>query len=203
MSKNLGRKASRNMFSNQIFIERSDNNATSSDSEINTTESNSDCETSATDSNIDDRKTSIKAISQSTSEDSNSNNQISREKRYAEIFFALGSGNLSAVMEKVKKLPLEQRLLLGAMIWKDLKLLELILPWAKFMDLALHSHNLNPKLPPPKKVIEAAVVLMDQGAYLTSQIPAISTKPKDELFKKRRTKTEIWWRKTKISFDIH
>lgn len=128
----------------QVFIEISDGDAKNSDSEMSTSESNSD--------------------NDETSEDPDS-------KLHAEVYFALASEDLSVVTEKVKKLPVEQRLSLGVKTWTNLKLLQLLLPWSEFMDLALHDPNLNHKLSTPQEVIQAAFVLMNRGAHLISRVP--------------------------------
>lgn len=182
-----------------IVIERSDSSSTNSDSkmsipdldsdnEISTAESNSDSEMSTTEPETNDRETLMKATSQSTSKDSNSDGQTSIEKLYSEILVALRSGELSAVTKIVKKSTFEQRSSLCAMVWADQKLLEKVIPWSEFMDHALQAHGTNHKLPTPKEVVRAAVVLMEYGAYRTSQNSKVGPRPRDkQSVRERRT----------------
>jgi len=39
------------------------------------------------------------------------------------------------------------------MLWGNLKLLEVLLSWAEFLDVTLDDHNTNHKLPTPKEVV--------------------------------------------------
>lgn len=124
---------------------------------------------STIDSNTNDRETLIKATRQLTSRDSKSDGQTSLNKLYQEFLFALSSSDLLAVTIRVKKLTLDQRLSLNSMLWGNLKLLEVLLSWAEFLDVTLDDHNTNHKLPTPKEVVQAVVVLMNRGAYLIPQ----------------------------------
>lgn len=180
----------------RIVIERSDSSSTNSDSkvsisdidsdnEISTAESDSDSEMSTTEPETEDRETLVEATSQSTSKDSTSDGQASIEKLYSEILVALRSGELSAVTKIVKKSTFEQRSSSYAMVWTDL---EKMIPWAEYMDLALHDHNTNHKLATPKGVFRAAVVLMEYGACHTSQYSKVGPRPRDkQCVRKRRT----------------
>jgi len=97
--------------------------------------------------------------------------QQALKRLYQELLFALSSSNLSAITTKVEKLDLDQRLSLGTMLWENLKLLEVLLPWAEFLDVALDDHNTNHKTPAPIEVVRAAVVLINRGACLIRPRP--------------------------------
>lgn len=86
------------------------------------------------------------------------------------------------------------------MAWTHQKLLELLLSWSDFLDIALRYSNLDLKSSTPKEVVKAALVLIVRGAYLTTQISEKDLlRPKDKNFtRERRTAKPAFEKERKL-----